>query len=57
VRQDGVICSGRTWLRKQERAWYGQGLHTLVHRWRNGRRSGRRLSGKIWYWVKPPVFI
>jgi len=27
---DNVICTMRTWLHEQQKAWYWQGVHTLI---------------------------
>jgi hypothetical protein len=40
---DSVICTVRTWLHEQQKAWYWQGVHTLILSFWLGRRSEQRL--------------
>jgi len=45
---DDVIRAVRTWLRKQDKAWYQEGVHTLVPHWCKAIEVDRDLVEKMW---------
>jgi hypothetical protein len=43
---DNVICTVRSWLHKQDKAWYWQSISTLVSHWHNTIEVGGDLVEK-----------